>query len=105
MKLRAGSDAAANALGGGTAALLSLMLFVAGCTDPKDARLRARENRAGAVLEAAVHRETRARIRAVACVRTGRRTEVCRVLFYGTRSAERWRLVYTRTSARVRRID
>jgi hypothetical protein len=105
LRLRTGSGPATNVLGGGTYALLGLMLLAAGCNDPKDARLRARENRSSAALETAVHRETRARIRSVACVRTGRLTEVCRVSFHGGRPAERWRLVYTRTSARAQRID
>jgi hypothetical protein len=82
-----------------------LILLSTGCTNPKDARLRARENRAGAALEAAVHRETRARIRSVACTRIGDEAEVCRVSFRGGRPTERWKLVYTRDSARVRRID
>jgi hypothetical protein len=92
-------------LSGGTAALLVPVLLVAGCTNPKDPRLRARENRSGAALEAAIHRETRARIRSIGCFRPDSKTEICRVSFYGRRYAERWKLVYTRTSARVRRID
>jgi hypothetical protein len=90
---------------GAASLLLGLVVLVVGCTNPKEARLRARENRAGAALEAAVQRETRARIRSVACVRTSPRAEVCRVSFQGRRPSERWKLVDTRTSARVRRID
>ena len=90
---------------GGTAVLLGLILLASGCTNPKDPRLRARENRASAALGAAVHRETHARIRSVACTRIGDEAEVCRVSFHGGRPTERWKLVYTRTSARVNRID
>jgi hypothetical protein len=86
------------------ACLIGVLLLAAACTNPKDPRLRAREGRAGAVLDAAIRRETRARIRSVGCFRPDSRTEICRVSFYGRRPAERWKLVYTYTSARVRRI-
>jgi len=79
-------------------------VLVAGCVNPKDPRLRARENRAISALEGAVQRETEARIRRIGCFRPNSRTEICRVSFHGRRPAERWKLVYTYTSARVRRI-
>jgi hypothetical protein len=88
----------------GLVPLLTVSLLVTACTNPKDARRRAREHRASAVLETAVHRETSARIRAVGCVQLRGEAQVCRVSFHGGRPAERWRLDFTRNSARVRRV-
>lgn len=51
-----------------------------------------------------MHRETPTRIRAVGCVQLGDEAQICRVSFHGRRPAERWRLDFTRDSARVRRI-
>jgi hypothetical protein len=79
-------------------------ILLAACTNPKNPRLRAREHRADARLVAAVHRETPARIRRIGCVQLGEEAQICRVSFHGGRSAERWRLDFTRDSARVRRI-
>lgn len=91
--------------GRGLVPLLALSLVLAACTNPKDPRLRARDNRAVSALEAAVHRETSARIRDVACGDLHGDSRVCRVRFYGGRQAERWRLVYTSDSARIRRVS
>lgn len=85
-------------------ALLVLSVVLAACTNPKDPRLRARDNRAFSALEAAVRRETSARIRDVACFDVHGNSRVCRVRFYGHRPAERWRLVYSSDSTRVRRL-
>ena len=87
------------ALSGGAAALLASTVLVA-CSNPRDARLRARENRAVAELVRAVHRETSARIRSIACSGPLER-RVCRVSFRGGRPQERWRLGHTHGSGRV----
>ena len=90
--------------GRGLVPLLALPLVLTACTNPKDPRLRARDNRAFSALEGAVRRETPARIRDVACFDVHGDSRICRVRFYGGRPAERWRLVYTSDSARVRRL-
>ena len=102
--LRRYGGSVANAPSGGVVVLLGLAMLLAGCTNPRDARRQARDHRASAALEAAVHRETSARIRSVGCVQLGDKGQVCRVSFRGGRPAERWRLTYTSDSARVRRI-
>jgi hypothetical protein len=88
----------------GLVPLLALSFVLAACTNPKDPRLRARDNRAFSALRAAVRRETSARIRDVACGDLRGDSRVCRVRFYGGRPTERWRLVYTSDSARARRL-
>jgi hypothetical protein len=88
----------------GAVPLVALSLVVSACTNPKDPRVRARDHRADAALVAAVRRETPARIRAVGCVQLGDEAQICRVSFKGDRPAERWRLDFTRYSARVRRL-
>jgi hypothetical protein len=89
----------------GLVPLLALSLVVVtACTNPKDPRVRAREHRASAKLEAAVHRETPARIRSIGCVQLGDDAQICRVSFHRGRPEERWRLDFTRDSARIRRI-
>jgi hypothetical protein len=85
-------------------ALLGLTILLAACTNPRDPRLRARDNRAVSALEAAVRRETSVRIRDISCFDLHGNSRVCRVRFYRGRPAERWRLVYTYDSARVRRL-
>jgi len=89
---------------GRAVALLGLTILLGACTNPKDPRLRARDNRAFSALEAAVRHETSARIRDIACFDVHAHSRVCRVRFYRGRPAERWRLVYTHDSARVRRL-
>jgi hypothetical protein len=88
----------------GLVPLLALSLVLTACTNPKDPRLRARDNRAFSALEAAVRRETSARIRDVDCFDVHGNSRVCRVRFHRGRPAELWRLVYTYDSARVRRL-
>jgi hypothetical protein len=85
-------------------ALLGAAVLVGCGTNPKDPRLRARDQRAISALEIAVRRETPARISRIACFDSHPGTRICRVSFRTGRPTEAWKLVYTDTSARVRRV-